>query len=31
MSENSYVPVPLTMGHLSKYHDLSNYTNLIVV
>ena len=28
MSENSYVPVSLAMGHLSKYGDLSNYAIL---
>ena len=29
MSEKSYAPVSLTMGHLSKYYDLSNYAILL--
>ena len=28
MSEKSYVPVSLTMGHLSSYCDLSKYAFL---
>ena len=28
MSEKSYVSMSLTMGHLSKYYDLSNYAIL---
>ena len=29
MSEKSYGPVSLTMNHLSKYCDLSNYAILL--
>ena len=29
MSKKSYVPVSLTIGHLSKYYDLSNYAIML--